>query len=134
MRFTDPVRNRLAELVEERDTSLAALSRLVGKNAAWMQQFMERGTPKALPERERRILSAHFGVAESELGGSPDIGHRCRICTANDIDALIEEVAERMWEQRRDLQMGDPAWADAGLYWQQTFREYARAMVDVVRG
>lgn len=62
-------RERLAELVREGGHSLAALSRMLGRNAAYLQQFITRGSPRKLEEDDRRRLAQFFGIAESELGG-----------------------------------------------------------------
>ena len=51
---------------------------------------------------------------------------RCRLCTTNDRAALTEELAEEMWESRRDREI-DPPWADAGHYWQPVMPQYAEA-------
>jgi hypothetical protein len=48
--------------------SLASLSRLVGKNASYLQQFVTKGSPKRLGEDERLVLAQFFGVDERELG------------------------------------------------------------------
>lgn len=48
--------------------SLSALSRMLGRNVAYLQQYVARGSPQRLPERERRLLADYFGVAESALG------------------------------------------------------------------
>ena len=34
-----------------------------------MQQYLRRGTPRLLPERERGLIAGFFGVADSALGG-----------------------------------------------------------------
>lgn len=60
-------------------------------------------------------------------------GHGCRICGSNDPDALIDEIAERIWECRRDPVLNDPPWSEASDYWQMTLREYAREMLAIVR-
>lgn len=60
-------------------------------------------------------------------------GHRCRLCTANDIDGLIEQVAEDMWESRRHGTLDDLPWAECGDYWQRTFRELAETAVESLR-
>ena len=65
----DEVRKTLEKLIRERGDDYAALSRLLGRNAAYVQQFMKRGTPKHLHEDDRRILARYFGVDETELGG-----------------------------------------------------------------
>lgn len=48
---------------------MAGLSRLLGRNDAYIQQYLRKGTPRHLPERERRMLARYFGVPDSTLGG-----------------------------------------------------------------
>lgn len=59
----------LERLILENGDDYAGLSKLVGRNAAYIQQFIKRGTPKKLPEAERGILARYFGVDETVLGG-----------------------------------------------------------------
>ena len=63
----------VAAEAERRGTSLAALSRMVGRNPAYLQQFVKRGTPRRLDERTRRHLAAFFGIDEILLGGPADV-------------------------------------------------------------
>lgn len=63
----DP-RKALERLCAERGEDFAGLSRLLGKNPAYIQQYIRRGTPRRLKEEERRKLARYFGVAESLLG------------------------------------------------------------------
>lgn len=56
-------------------------------------------------------------------------GQRCRLCTANDRQTLIDSVAEDLWESRRHGFDGRP-FADCGPYWQRIFREYAETAID----
>ncbi|WP_448581510.1 S24 family peptidase [Thermaurantiacus sp.] len=65
----DEIRRRLDELIRARGTDYLAVSRLLGRNPAYIQQFIKRGVPRHLGERDRRLLAAHFGVDEAELGG-----------------------------------------------------------------
>ncbi|SFP33587.1 S24 family peptidase [Sphingomonas rubra] len=67
----DQVGTRLTELAATRGVSLAALSAMIGRNAAYLQQFVTRGTPRALAEGDRRTLAAFFEVDEEVLGGPP---------------------------------------------------------------
>lgn len=67
----DP-RRRLLELADERSVSLSRLSRLIGKNASYLQQFVRKGSPRKLEETDRGKLARFFGVAESELGAPQD--------------------------------------------------------------
>ncbi|MES2097104.1 MAG: S24 family peptidase [Pseudomonadota bacterium] len=59
----------LEELAARRGVSLAALSRMIGRNPAYLQQFVKRGTPRRLDERDRKVLAAFLGAEETTLGG-----------------------------------------------------------------
>ncbi|HUG45310.1 MAG TPA: S24 family peptidase [Sphingomicrobium sp.] len=62
----------LEELCAERGEDFAGLSRMLGRNPAYIQQFVRRGVPKKLKEAERKKLARFFGVPESVLGGPPE--------------------------------------------------------------
>ena len=62
-------RAALMALAEKSGDSLSRLSRLLGRNAAYLQQFVQRGTPRLLSETDRETLARWFGVDEAELGG-----------------------------------------------------------------
>jgi hypothetical protein len=64
----DP-RETLDRLIADNGDDYAGLSKLVGRNSAYIQQFIKRGSPKRLPEIERGILARYFGVDEKILGG-----------------------------------------------------------------
>ena len=68
---TDP-RLVLERLCAERGEDFAGLSRMLGRNSAYIQQFVRRGVPKRLKEEERRKLARYFSVSESLLGGPPE--------------------------------------------------------------
>ena len=70
----DP-RKALERLCAERGEDFASLSRLLGRNPAYIQQYIRRGTPKRLHEDERRKLARYFGVPESILGGPAGEDH-----------------------------------------------------------
>lgn len=70
MRFTP--RELLERLCMERGENFASLSRLIGRNDAYIQQYLRKGTPRQLKEQERRTLARHFQIPESMLGGMPD--------------------------------------------------------------
>lgn len=65
------IRANLEELIRGRGEDFASLSRLIGRNAAYIQQFIKRGVPKKLDEADRRVLAEYFGVDEAVLGGLP---------------------------------------------------------------
>jgi hypothetical protein len=56
-----------------------------------------------------------------------DMAERCRLCTSNDDEAVIEHVAAYMWESRMDHFEERTPWSEAGGTWQAAFREMAVA-------
>lgn len=73
----DP-RIRLAHLAAARRVSLTELSRLIGRNATYLQQFIRKGSPRKLEETDRSTLARFFGVSEAELGAPEDISYNPR--------------------------------------------------------
>jgi len=67
----DP-RSVLERLCSERGEDFAGLSRMLGRNPAYIQQYVRRGVPKRLKEEERRKLARYFSVSEAVLGGPAD--------------------------------------------------------------
>lgn len=65
---TVDARRVLAGLVAQHGDSLAALSRWLGRNDAYLQQFITRGSPRRLHEDDRRKLARYFGIDERQLG------------------------------------------------------------------
>ena len=68
MDATDP-RTALDRLVTAGGESYAALSRMLRRNPAYLQQYVKRGTPRLLAERDRKLLAGYFRVDEAMLGG-----------------------------------------------------------------
>lgn len=62
-------RAALARAIAERGDSMAALSVMIGRNAAYLHQFVTRGSPKSLAERDRRLLAEYLGMDERAIGG-----------------------------------------------------------------
>jgi phage repressor protein C with HTH and peptisase S24 domain len=62
----------LERLCVERGEDFAGLSRMLGRNPAYIQQFVRRGVPKRLKEEERRKLARYFSISEALLGGPAD--------------------------------------------------------------
>jgi len=67
-----PARERLAHLTREKGTSLASLSRMLGRNTTYLQQYISKGSPRKLEEDDRRKLARFFAVPETELGASQE--------------------------------------------------------------
>lgn len=66
------IRKRLDELIAARGEDYASLSRRIGRNPTYIQQFVKRGVPRRLSETDRRVLAQYFGIAERLLGGPDD--------------------------------------------------------------
>lgn len=65
----DDARAMLEALIRDRHEDYAGLSRMLGRNPAYIQQYVKRGTPRLLAERDRRLLARYFDVPEEALGG-----------------------------------------------------------------
>jgi SOS-response transcriptional repressor LexA len=68
--FMTDIRETLDRLIRERGEDYLSISRLLGRNAAYVQQFIRRGVPRKLDEDDRRTLARYFGVDEALLGGT----------------------------------------------------------------
>jgi phage repressor protein C with HTH and peptisase S24 domain len=66
----DAVRKLILDRLDELGISMAEASIKIGKNHAYLQQFLKRGIPAKLKESERAELSALLGVPENELRGT----------------------------------------------------------------
>ncbi|MFQ5348421.1 MAG: helix-turn-helix transcriptional regulator [Rhodothalassiaceae bacterium] len=65
-------RERLDHLIRTTPgASYASVSALIGRNHAYIQQYIRRGRPRRLNEVDRRRIACHFSVPESELGAPP---------------------------------------------------------------
>jgi len=60
-----------ARLIGAGGENYGALPKLRGRNPAYIQQFVKRGSPRKLDEADRKLLARYFGVDEALLG-APD--------------------------------------------------------------
>ena len=65
----DDVRTALMRLSAERGESLSELSRMLRRNVSYLHQFVHKGSPRRLADRDRALLAAHCGVTEAMFGG-----------------------------------------------------------------
>ena len=63
----DPVRRRICGLIAESRSNLRMASLAIGRNAAYLHQFVHRGTPRVLAEHDREALAEHLGCRPEEL-------------------------------------------------------------------
>ncbi len=91
------VRSLLDRLIRQSGESYAAISRRIGRNAAYVQQFIRRGTPRRLSELDRQRLALHFGISERALG-APDPAIRpdsARISIGDEACVLVPCIITR---------------------------------------
>lgn len=65
--MADP-RKSLMLHAQAQGRSLAQLSVMLGRNAAYLQQYVQRQSPRTLPEDDRRRLAICLNIDERELG------------------------------------------------------------------
>ncbi|MCT2560069.1 S24 family peptidase [Tsuneonella sp. YG55] len=65
------VREELDRLIQQRRLGYSSISRMIGRNSSYIQQFIKRGSPRKLDDNDRRTLASFFGVDEQVLGGPP---------------------------------------------------------------
>lgn len=68
----DEARQALDELISSRKgCTYSGISRLLGRNVSYIQQYIRKGSPRYLDESDRHILARFFGVDERVLGAPP---------------------------------------------------------------
>lgn len=92
----------IERLCEERGEDFAGLSRMLGRNPAYIQQFVRRGVPKRLKEAERRKLARYFAISESLLGGPAED-------SGSDGLVPVKRIAVRASAGPGALVVGEPA-------------------------
>lgn len=63
----DSVRELIRSRLRAANLSMAEASKRIGKNHAYLQQFLDRGIPRALPEDLREKLAPLLSLSPSEL-------------------------------------------------------------------
>ena len=65
----DIVRKRIVERATELGLDYKDISLQMGRNHAYLQQFLTRGIPRELKERDRERLAAILKISEEDIGG-----------------------------------------------------------------
>ena len=103
-------REALDALIRERRDDYASLSRLLGRNPAYIQQFIKRGVPKKLDEEDRRTLAQYFGVSEAMLGGRETRSDELISVPVLDVQASAGPGAFTDHERTKARMRFDPGW------------------------
>jgi phage repressor protein C with HTH and peptisase S24 domain len=64
-------RGRLQDLAKDQGVSLAGLSRLIGRNPAYLQQYVARGSPRHLDEPDLLKIAEFLGVGRRVIATRP---------------------------------------------------------------
>lgn len=83
------VRAALDRLIVEKGENYADLSKMIGRNPAYIQQFIKRGTPRRLSEEDRGMLARYFGVSETLLGGREAPGSALRLRSGRTMPPVV---------------------------------------------
>ncbi len=106
------VRETLDRLIRERGDDYLNISRMLGRNAAYMQQFLKRGVPRKLDEDDRRLLATYFGVDEHLLGSPSGPGPATGLAEVPQLDVGASAGAGTVAgdEAARGRMGFDPRW------------------------
>ncbi len=106
----DDPRAALVTAATTRGVALSALSQMIGRNSAYLNQYVRRGTPKRLPERERRLLADFLELKPVVLQDPAD-----RPGPAD--AAQIRGLAGAIYSARRDREVSDLRLAQQVIDW-----------------
>ena len=72
----EAIRQKLNDAIRASNEDYTSLSRMLGRNPAYIQQFIKRGVPRKLDEDDRRKLAEQLGIPEADLGARSHGGTR----------------------------------------------------------
>jgi lambda repressor-like predicted transcriptional regulator len=67
MSVTDEIRKPISGRLKERGLNMAEVSRRLGRDETYLQQFLKKGSPKKLSEDDREVLAEVLGISPDEL-------------------------------------------------------------------
>ncbi len=67
----DITRKTISKRIQELGLTYKEVSEQLGRNPAYIQQFLERNVPATLKEADREKLAAILGLSDEQLGGKP---------------------------------------------------------------
>ncbi|GIX17649.1 MAG: hypothetical protein KatS3mg119_1835 [Rhodothalassiaceae bacterium] len=112
-------RRRLrAAIAARHDVSAAALSRRLGRNHAYLHQYLTRGSPRRLPLEDKLAIAELLGIAPAELGipgpapasaqADPHRLDELPVFRPGDADRLRSWLAQRDGSGRRERPQAPP--------------------------
>jgi len=111
MENIEEVRKKIARLILEKGFNFAQVSLAIGKNIAYIQQFVKNGSPRRLGEVERHKLAQILRVDEQELTDLPlNASTRSASAINSDILSLVlEQIENWLNEHNSSLSPKDKA-------------------------
>lgn len=105
MENIDEIRKKIGRLIVEKGLNYAQVSLAIGKNIAYIQQFVKNGSPRRLGEVERHKLAQLLRVDEQELTDLPLNNPNSLASSVNSdiLGVIIENVEE--WLDNRSAKM-----------------------------
>lgn len=105
MESIDDVRKKIARLIVEKGLNYAQVSLAIGKNVAYIQQFIKNGSPRRLGEVERHKLAQILRVDEQELTDLPlnAAGSAASSVNSEILGIILENV--ETWLDERSAKM-----------------------------
>ena len=102
---TEEIRRKIARLINERGLNFAKVSLSLGKNIAYIQQFIKNGSPRRWGEVERQKLARLLKVDEQELTDLPlKVSSGFAPTVNQDVLCLVIENVES-WLEKREAKM-----------------------------
>lgn len=101
----DGQRRLVLDLVHRRGTNLKAVSLAIGRNHAYLQQFMNRGKPRRLPEDARRALADYFEIDQEGLAQGVEIA-ATHIGNQPDHPMVVQDIPGYVPIQRVSVPVG----------------------------
>lgn len=110
MENTEEIRKKIARLITERGLNYAQVSLSIGKNIAYIQQFIKNGSPRRLGEIERQKLAKILNVDEQELTDLPlHISASATSVNPDILCLIIENIEEWLVNRKVALSPRDKA-------------------------
>ena len=117
----DAVREKIKNLIKDKNYNLRDLSRNIKKNDAYLQQYLYRGTPKVLPEKYRYLLAELLDVNVNELipNWLKNLSSQEQFFILRNIENKVDHINQISFS--KELLIGLDFFDEKNLYYFQTY-------------